>query len=244
MLANNRNLLEGFRKVQEKTLSSYPKEIENLLSITRISNSFFEFSSPLNKGQTSNRYSMSLLSGCEWELVRTGGQIVFLTTNALYRNAKSDIRFMLESAIQAYYIDSHHPDSILGTKWEILKEVEGKREYRAANLIDCLKITHKEDLQWEYKLLSKEIHASHASAKAIFTDVMNDRGIPANIDPKEILAVENSLVKLYDIFYFLFFSYFNECIPDITRNQNIREIISKYNLRLTDKMLSEKTLKK
>ena len=137
------------------------------------------------------KHANSLAFWCHYELMRASGHILFLSMNALYRNAFDNIRHVLESIVQALYIDARHPDTRISVKIEILKEVENKREYHAVRLIDELDIPRphggsKNLLTKEYRKLSSIIHPSHKEILATLTESVDD-GVPAKIDCKEIL---------------------------------------------------------
>jgi len=244
MLRTVDSLLEGFRKTESETLRKYAPEIEVILEQIKIlklfGNCIFEYAR--SDPEFLKRYTRSLTAGCECELIRTSAHTLFLSANALYRSAKGNIRYMLESILQSTYIDINHPNSNLSTKWEILKEVENRREYRAPNLINSWKtLDHKDDLQNEYKLLSEEVHPSHIHAKEIFKEVMVEAHIPAKIERSEIQKISNSLLRLYDIFYFLVLYNFPELKKVFVKNENIQKTIGKFGFRLLHLSLSKKT---
>ena len=166
---------------------------------------------------------------------------MFLSVNGLYRNAYDDIRHMLESVVLALYIDARHPEATLKAKIEILKEVEDKTEYHASHLIGEFKIEHKDKLQSEYKKLSKIIHPSHKQMVDTYTDVFGGRrGTPAFVDCEEIQRIYELLVMMYDIFFFLFLSYFTEMNNKLTKNTAFINDVKRYRLYFTSKALKLK----
>lgn len=148
------------------------------------------------------------------ELYRISGHIFFLSYNALYRNACYNIRYALELIVQALYIDHRHPNTSLGTKIEILKEVEDKREYCAGQLIEKLRIggieKSKQTLINEYHSLSGIIHSSHEQVITTISDILGGKGIPATVDCDEVSNIYESLKIMYDIFFFLLLYHFPE----------------------------------
>jgi len=172
----------------------------------------------------------SLAFVCYLELNRISLHISFLALNGLYRNAFDDIRHVLESIVQALYIDFRHPKIDIKTKTEILKEVEDKREYHAVRLIDELKIDQKEKLRQEYKKLSKIIHPSHKQIVAIMRDIDERKGVPVTVDCREISRIYDSMRTMYDIFLFLFISSFPEVKKLLKKNPDFIELIKVYNL--------------
>lgn len=158
---------------------------------------------------------------------------MFLSTNGLYRNAFDDIRHAMESIVQAIYIDNRHPNASLGTKIEILKEIEDKREYHAVRLIEELKIAHKDKLKTEYKELSREIHPSHKQIEALLRDIKTDEGgIPTSVDCKEISRIYESLKKMYDIFFFLILNHVPELKVPIKNDSGFIKVVKLYKLGL------------
>jgi len=146
----------------------------------------------------------------------------------------------LESIVKAFYIDLRHPKTSLDTKIEILKEVEDKWEYRAGRLIDELKTRNKEKLKEEYKKLSQIIHPSHKQIVATIEDVTGDKGIPTSVDCEEISRILESMRRVYDIFFFLFVSYFPEAKEALKKNPKFVEDIKRHNLILLSKVLKVK----
>lgn len=194
-----------------------------------------------NEEKSSPKYFNSLVHACYLELFRTAAHILFLSYNGLYRNAFDNIRHALESIVQALYIDHRHPRASLDTKIEILKEVEDKREYHALRLIDELKIGDKEKLKREYKELSRIIHPSHKQIVATLTDIKEHKGVPATVDCEEISRIYSSMEKMFDIFFFLFATYFPEVRESLKRNLDFNKYIEAHNLILLS--FSLKTVK-
>lgn len=76
-----------------------------------------------------------------------------------YHQAIRELRFILDSIIQAYYVDKMHPDSEMSCKLEIVKEIENWRY--GTRLIEETDLGHKEDLKRLYKELSEYVHSSY-----------------------------------------------------------------------------------
>ena len=171
------------------------------------------------------------------ELFRISGHILFLSCNGLYRNAFDDIRHTLESIVQALYIDLRHPKTDIGTKIEILKEVEDKREYHAVRLIDELEIDHKDKLKEEYKKLSQIIHPSHKQIVALMRDIKTEgKGVPTTVSCEEISKIYDSMKMMYNIFFFLVINYFPELKEPLKKNPYFTKGIKVYNLTLLSRV--------
>lgn len=186
------------------------------------------------------QYLNSLAEKRFLELVRVSGQILFLSCNGLYRSAFDNIRYVLESIVQALYIDHRHPGISIATKLDILKEVEDKREYHALHLIGDLEIDHKDWLRSEYKKLSQIIHPSHKQIIITISDIMEEKGVPASVDCEEISKIYNSMIRMYDIFFFLFVNFFQEIKEPLKMNTDFIKSIKEYNLILLSRSLKIK----
>jgi len=240
MLSGIDSLEKGFRGIVKKSKKECRDELEAIRELTWDFNShffkaYFENYSANGK-QRLPKYYNSLVDTCFLELWRISGHILFLSCNGLYRNAFDNIRYILESIVQALYIDLRHPKTNLETKIEILKEVEEKREYHAVRLIDELKIDHKSKLKEEYKKLSRIIHPSHKQIIATVSDIIEGKGVPATIDCGEVERVYDSMKRMYDIFFLLFITYFPELKHSLEKNPAFMRGIKDYNLTLLSKV--------
>src|SRR3990170_7327997 len=150
MLKNIDALDKGFQATAEKTRKECGNELEKL--------SKFIFGMKIFGNETMKvfeenriqrrKWGNSLVTWCFLESWRSCGHLLFLSYNGLYRNAFYNIRHLLESVVQAFYLDSRlqqmenisflepdkHIDNIF-VKLAILREVEDKREYHTLRLI-------------------------------------------------------------------------------------------------------------
>jgi hypothetical protein len=238
MLKSLDALDEGFRGIVKKSKEECDDELEEIRQLIFIIGIFYKSlreSVSLSKGYGA-RITSSLALMCFTELFRISAHILFLSCNGLYRNAFDNVRYALESIVQALYIDHRHPETPLETKIEILKEVEDKREYHVVRLIDELKIDHKDMLKRQYKELSQVIHPSHKQIVTTLSDLMEDKGVPATVDCKEISKIYNSMIKMYDIFFFLFITHFPEIKITLKKNSDFIKLIKDYDLILLSKI--------
>ncbi|MGQ4894449.1 MAG: hypothetical protein ACP6IQ_07510 [Candidatus Njordarchaeia archaeon] len=67
--------------------------------------------------------------------------LCLLINMTAYHQAIREMRYILESFIQAYYLDDNHPDIGIKCKVEIIKEAE--RELYGVKLIDKLQVKRK-----------------------------------------------------------------------------------------------------
>jgi hypothetical protein len=234
MLSSIDELEKGFKRVSEKSKKECGEKLEEIRQLSYLSHTFFlsleSFENETKEESARWRflYQTSLL-----ELFRISGIILFLSANGLYRNAFDNIRHAMELIVQAVYIDSRHPDVSLSVKVEILKEIEGKREYRALNLIEQLKIAHKDKLKAEYKELSSMIHPSHRQIVTLIRDVASkEHEYPVTVDSEEISKIFESMKGMYDIFFFLILSYSSELAQIVKKDSGFCDCVKSYALRL------------
>lgn len=179
-----------------------------------------------------------------WNLlnfVRNCGYTLFFTNNALYRNAYDNMRHILESIIQALYLDSKHPILTIEIKIHILSEVEDNREYHVLALLHKLNIGHKERIKKIYQNLSKRIHPTVETVKSIFEDYLRKDKMPTQISCDEIKTICVLMREIIDIFFFLYVSNFQECKVKLTNNNQFIDYVKKYKLYLIPKALKIKT---
>jgi len=236
MLRSIDDLEKGFRNVSNKSRKECGKKLEEIRKLTFVSGVFFKsfWSFTKKRARAKNEvgaWGHSLNHACLLELFRTSGNILFLTSNGLYRNAFDEIRHTLESIVQAIYIDNRHPNAPLGTRIEILKEIEDKREYHAVRLIDELKIGHKDKLRAEYKELSRMIHPSHRQIMNLMRDMkMDEKGIPITVDCEEVSNIYESMKKMYDIFFFLILNHSPELTEFMKKDSDVSNSVKRFKL--------------
>jgi hypothetical protein len=224
-----------FKAAWKETVRKCPTESENLYL-------FFRDSGHLCLELTMHeRYRRSLMDIRLCELPLLFGHIMYLSLTGLYRNAFQNIRYILESAIQSVYLDSRHSNSSLRTRIEILKEVEEKREYRAANLIEELKIDDKKGLKAEYKRLSQLIHPTHRNIIELVESVRKEGFSFATVNCEEISNVFESIKMTLDMLLFLYISSFpNTRKEELLKKQELVKYSDEYNLILLSKILRRK----
>jgi len=252
MLKNIDALDKGFQATAEKTRKECGNELEKLRK--------FIFGMKIFGNETMKvfeenriqrrKWGNSLVTWCFLESWRSCGHLLFLSYNGLYRNAFYNIRHLLESVVQAFYLDSRlqqmenisflepdkHIDNIF-VKLAILREVEDKREYHTLRLIDELQIQHKDTLKKTYKGISQAIHPTHKQIESTMLDLKSSDGLAATVDCKEIDRITTCLGEVYDIFIFLYITYFPEVKDSLKKNSEFVDYVKTYKLYLTSKML-------
>ena len=83
-----------------------------------------------------------------------------------YESIYRELRFMLESMIQAFHIDMNHFDSPLETKLEVFKALCTRRDFQGSRLInDTDNLPNKKDLRTMFGDLSSYVHPSYKAWK-------------------------------------------------------------------------------
>jgi hypothetical protein len=245
MLKNIDELFKGFQDVVAISKKECCTELEKLRLLAFVTNEFLNSLmicvSPKKEYRVKIGSSLSLTFLLE--LPRISGHTIFFSFNGLYRNAFYNIRYALESIVQALYIDYGHPRTSLGTKTEILKEIEDKEEYRANRLIGKLRMSKKNRklLGEQYSELSQIVHPTHRQIVSTLTDLRKpDKGAPTAIDCNEVLRIYDSMRGMYDVFFFLLIMYFPEVKEELQKNARFIEQIRVHNLALLSKVLDIK----
>lgn len=83
-----------------------------------------------------------------------------------YHQSIRELRFILETFIQTYYIDKNHPNSSINCKLEILKEIDLLIGSRLIDKTDLGK--YKNDIKKLYSDLSKHVHSSFEKLNPVF----------------------------------------------------------------------------
>lgn len=85
--------------------------------------------------------------------------IQYCISQNAYHQCIRELRFILDSIIQAYYIDERHHNSKMPCKLEIVKEVD--RRGFGGRLIEQTNLPHKQDLKDLYSGLSTYVHSTY-----------------------------------------------------------------------------------
>lgn len=253
MLRSIDALDKGFQATAEKSRKECSDELEEL---RRFIFGIRIFVNEVMKDFAENRiekrkWGNSLVTWCLLESWRTCGHLLFLSYNGLYRNAFDNIRHLFEAIIQALYLDSRlqqmenipyleevdkHIDNIF-VKLTILREVEDKREYHSLRLINELEIPHKDRLRKTYRELSQVVHPTHRQIESTMRDITTSDGLGATVDCKEIEKIYIYMRKVYDIFIFLYITYFVEVKDSLKKNLEFVDYVKTHGLYLTSKIL-------
>jgi hypothetical protein len=149
-----------------------------------------------------------------------------------YHPAIRELRYMLESMVQAYYVDTEHSDSDMKCKLEIIKEIDRER---FAALMDRTSIPEKQEIRVLYSELSKYVHST-------FEELISgtDDGIPFLVD-RAALGFELETFKksvemtnrTLDAVYCIALARFPEVIEKIESRKLFLESLKEHHCNMT-----------
>lgn len=143
-----------------------------------------------------------------------------ISSNA-YHQCIRELRFVLDSIIQAYYIDERHHDSGMPCKLEIVKEID--RWGFGGRLIEQTNLGHKQDLKDLYGELSSYVHSTH---RELTSSLPKRAKQIADVKFKEESELETLCIKLtnqtIDAVFFVTLSLFPGIFGPQTKQTKIK----------------------
>jgi len=137
-----------------------------------------------------------------------------------YHQVIRELRFILDSIIQAYYVDKRHPASDMQCKLEIVKEIE---YLYGSDLIDKTDLSHKHHLKKLYGELCKYVHSSY---KELLSSRPKDpkkiAGLEFEPDPDMMKLCLSFVNRTIDVVFFVVLSLYPEILGPDTRFGKIR----------------------
>ena len=109
-----------------------------------------------------------------------------------YNSAFRDLRFLIDSIIQAYYIDLNHFNASLKSKLEVLKGLSEYAKFYGSELINKItNLPNKQKLRDLFGELSNYVHASYEESKP-FIDATSKKDV---IDSLKYNRYDETLLK-------------------------------------------------
>jgi len=130
-----------------------------------------------------------------------------------YHQAIRELRYIVDSMGQAYYLDAKHPEASISRKLEIVKEI-GKQTF-GSRLIDKLDLDHKhkQELKSLYSGLSKYAHSSYEELEPLIREGRGDWRVTFAFDDDQFSRTVEFTNKVMDAVYLMMFRRF----PDVAR---------------------------
>ncbi len=228
-------LIEIAQEIRKETEEVIPKE-EDYLTWVKLYDIWVDifklFMSPLSEFDKYN----SLLFLRFVELQKQHFWLHFSVLSGVYHQSIRELRFILESTIQAYYIDREHPNATKECKLEIIKEID---RLTGGRLIDKADFRHKNELKVLYSDLCKYVHSSYEELRPTL-----DKG---EVDYRVTLAFNKELfhkckefsTRVTDAFFVLMFSLYPKIIPTIRDNQLLLQSLNENNCALSIRVIEK-----
>lgn len=132
--------------------------------------------------------------------------LYFSIMTGSYHQSIRELRYILESFLQAYYIDKNHSTASMNCKLEVLKEVE----LYGFNIISKnpdLKKKNKKELNSLYSHLSKHVHSSYEKLSPVIEKDEFEHNVTFKYNPRMLEECINILQRTMDAIFLLIFLY-------------------------------------
>lgn len=127
-----------------------------------------------------------------------------------YHQAIRELRFILDSTVQAYYIDREHPDSKMQCKLEIVKELDRLHRGQLIEHTD-LKKDAKQKVRYLYEELCKYVHPSYRELTSLQSRSRKEReSLEFERDPEMEKICEGLVNRTMDAAFLVALSLFPE----------------------------------
>lgn len=168
------------------------------------------------------------------ELQKTLIWLQFSALYGSYRPLMRELRFVLESFLQAYYLDTKCPDIKIEEKFKILDEHE--MELFGVKLRKKVKLENINEITKFYHLLSKYEHGSAIELKTAIIDGNVDERIFFTYNRELFSECKDLTNKIIDIAFYLVLLRYPNAIPILAKDEMtiywLKELKSDFTLQL------------
>lgn len=207
-------LIAMARKIRKETEEEIPEE--DYYTWVEHHNNWIDLSGPfMNSLSEFDKYN-SLLFFRFVELTKQLFWLHFSVLSGNYHQSIRELRYILESALQAYYIDREHPGTTMGCKLEIIKEID---KLIGGRLIDRTNLEHKKEFKVLYSDLSKYVHSSYEELRPTIEKGEVDYRVTLAFNKELFYKCMELTNRVMDIFLFVMLSLYPKIIPAIGENQ-------------------------
>lgn len=185
-----RLIKDGLSEVQKETEQ---KVSDKVFTWPEHYNNWIDFTQPIIKNVSEFERKNSFIILRLIEMQNLILWVWFATMCGRYHSAIRELRYILDSFLQAYWLDTNHPDSKLALKFEILSKNE--MALYGGKLIEKLGVPQdkKEHIKILYRELSKY---SHSSVKELIGDTQGvDHRITFAFNQELFELTENLRIK-------------------------------------------------
>lgn len=194
-------------------------------------NNWIDFVQPVLKNISTNERNNSMTL---FRLVEMGNIILWVWFSVIwgrYHPAIRELRYLYESFLQAYYLDTEHTTSDIFCKLEILKEID--RELIGSRLIDRLSLKQKDKLKKLYQELSNYIHSSYEELKPVIIEGEVASRFTFAFDQDLFDKSEEFTNRVADAVYFLILNRFPQIKDFLIKDEMTLLSLKKFNCNLT-----------
>lgn len=228
------------RDIQEEVGKETKKKVGKKLFVwTEHYNNWIDMIGPILKNITEKEAANSFVI---LRLLQLNNELFWLLTNTIYNAAYHqvirELRFILESMMQAYYIDTEHSDSNIECKLEIIKEIE--REAYGKRLIDRISLSNKDKIRDLYSQLSKYSHSSYTELEMSILRGKVDFLVTPSFDDELFSKCEILTHKVMDIVYLIVLNRFPQICEIIMKDKMLIKALEKFDSKITLNYLRSK----
>ncbi len=155
----------------------------------------------------------SLVFGRFVELHKNLNWIFVCVLSGSYHSAIRELRFVLDSMLQAYYLDKEHPAADVPCKLEVLREIE--RERFGSRIIERIAVQDKAAIRDLYHELSQFVHSSYQEMKSVLDQGLIMDRVTFDFDQASFDYCRVLTTRVLDVFFLLTLQNFPELIGQI-----------------------------
>lgn len=153
-----------------------------------------------------------------------------------YHQAVRELRYILDSIGQAYYLDVEHPEASISCKLEIIKEIE--KQAFGSKLIDKLELDHKQDLKNLYSALSKYAHSSYQELEPLVKEGKATWRMTFAFDEDQFNRTAEFTNRVMDAVYLIMLRRFPEIARRVKDNAKVMKSMEELGCKLSLSYLS------
>jgi|SRR6185312_3989466 len=166
--------------------------------------------------------------------IQLNRKIPWLLKNTIegdYHQVIRELRFILESMIQAYYLDMEYQESDIERKLEIVKKSE--KDSYGSRLINKLSINHKEEIKELYSTLSKYTHSSYKELESILRGGKVGLSVASYFDEELFNQCEVLTHRVMDVVYVIILNRFPQTKNTLEENQLLLKSLEDSQCKIT-----------
>jgi len=172
-----------------------------------------------------------------FRLIELQKQLLWIRTSVLYgqyHHAIRELRYVLDSMFQAFYLDKEYPDDDIYYKLEIIKK---KDRLYGGKLIRKLDLNNKGKLKELYSTLSKYVHSSYEELEPTIKGGKVAFRVTFAFDEDLFNKCADFTNKVMDVIYFVVFNRFPQLCAKVQRDAMTINLLKRFKCELSLKYL-------